>query len=94
MGLVVFVSGIESATNNEVCVQYVAVQMINKLVQASCKLVAALLQYLFISAFCWMLCEGVILYMMLVTVFGNKLNKKVFFFILGWGKLTSCLLRK
>ena len=26
------------------------------------------------------------LYMMLVTVFGNKLNKQRFFFILGWGK--------
>ena len=26
------------------------------------------------------------LYMMLVTVFGNKLNKRRFFLILGWGK--------
>ena len=26
--------------------------------------------------------------MMLVTVFGNKLNKRRFFFILGWGKHT------
>ena len=34
-----------------------------------------------------MLCEGVMLYMMLVTVFENKLNKRRFFFILGWGKL-------
>ena len=25
--------------------------------------------------------------MMLVTVFGNKLNHKCFFFVLGWGKL-------
>ena len=33
-----------------------------------------------------MLCEGVMLYMMLVTVFGNKLNKRQFFFLLGWGK--------
>ena len=33
-----------------------------------------------------MLCEGVMLYMMLVTVFGNKLNKKRFFLLLGWGK--------
>ena len=24
--------------------------------------------------------------MMLVTVFGNKLNKRYFFFFLGWGK--------
>ena len=33
-----------------------------------------------------MLCEGVMLYMMLVTVFGNKLNRRLFFFILGWGE--------
>jgi len=32
-----------------------------------------------------MLCEGVLLYMMLVTVFGNKLNTQRFFcFGLGW----------
>jgi len=55
-------------------------------VQGGCKFVAALLQYLFISAFCWMMCEGVMLYMMLVTVFENKLNKRRFFLILGWGK--------
>ena len=33
-----------------------------------------------------MLCEGIMLYMMLVTVFGNKLNNRRFFFVLGWGK--------
>ncbi|XP_065904876.1 latrophilin-like protein LAT-2 [Dysidea avara] len=69
LGLIVFVSGIETAT------EY----------RASCIIVAVLLQYFFISAFCWMLCEGVMLYMMLVTVFGNKLNRRLFFFILGWG---------
>ena len=38
-----------------------------------------------------MLCEGVLLYMMLVTVFGNKLNRRCFFFVLGWGKSTKLL---
>jgi len=33
-----------------------------------------------------MLCEGVMLFMMLVTVFGNRFNRQRFFFILGWGK--------
>ena len=47
---------------------------------------AVLLQYFFTSAFCWMLSEGVMLYMMLVTVFGNKFNRQWFFLILGWGK--------
>ena len=55
--------------------------------QVSCVVVAVLLQYFFTSAFCWMLCEGVMLYMMLVTVFGNKLNHQSFFLLLGWGEL-------
>ena len=38
-----------------------------------------------------MLCEGVFLYMMLVTMFGNRLNKRRFFFIMGWGKLPNYL---
>ena len=47
---------------------------------------AALLHYLFLAAFCWMLCEGVMLYLMLVVVF-SKLSKKWWFFLLlGWGK--------
>jgi len=48
--------------------------------------VAALLHYLFLAAFCWMLCEGVMLYLMLVVVF-SKLSKKWWFFLLlGWSK--------
>ena len=38
-----------------------------------------------------MLCEGVMLYMMLVTVFGNKLNRRSFLFFLGWGKYAILL---
>jgi len=46
--------------------------------------VAALLQYIFLAAFCWMLCEGVMLYLMLVVVF-SKLSKRWWFFLLlGW----------
>ena len=36
--------------------------------------IAALLHYLFASAFHWMLCEGVFLYLHDITVFGNKLR--------------------
>ena len=56
------------------------------LLQGTCVAVAVLLQYFFTSAFCWMLCEGVMLYMMLVTVFGNRLNRQWFFLMLGWGE--------
>ena len=54
--------------------------------------VAVLLHYLFTSAFCWMLCEGVILYLMLVVVFNNRFNNRLFFFALGWGMNTSTII--
>ena len=47
---------------------------------------AALLQYLFLSAFCWMMCEGVMLYLMLVVVFSKISKKWWFFLLLGWGQ--------
>ena len=54
--------------------------------QIGCAFVAALLHYIFLASFCWMLCEGVMLYLMLVVVF-SKLSKKWWFFlILGWGE--------
>ena len=56
------------------------------IMQVGCAFVAALLHYFFLAAFCWMLCEGVMLYLMLVVVF-SKLSKKWWFFlILGWGE--------
>jgi len=85
LGLLVFLAGIETATNNEVQ-NILQILIITLYFKGACKFVAALLQYLFTSAFCWMLCEGVMLYMMLVTVFGNKLNHYLFFLALGWGK--------
>ena len=45
---------------------------------------AALLQYLFLSAFCWMMCEGIMLYLMLIVVFSKLSNKWWFFLILGY----------
>ena len=47
---------------------------------------AVLLHYLFLSAFCWMLCEGVMLYLMLVVVFSTLSKKWWFFLIIGYGK--------
>ena len=43
------------------------------------------MQYFFLSAFCWMLCEGMMLYLMLVVVFSRLSEKWWFFMILGWG---------
>lgn len=44
-----------------------------------------MLQYFFLSAFSWMLCEGVLLYLMLVVVFSPLKKKWWFFMLLGWG---------
>ena len=48
---------------------------------------AALLHYFFTVVFCWMLCEGIILYFLLIKVFNNGLGqRKLFYLALGWGK--------
>ncbi len=55
--------------------------------------VAALLHYLFTTVFFWMLCEGIMLYLMLVLVFNQLFKKWWIFFIIGWGKfyfVTKC----
>lgn len=52
-----------------------------------CKAVTALIQYFFLVAFSWMLCEGIMLYLMLVRVFSTLKEKWWFFLLLGWGEL-------
>ena len=54
---------------------------------------AALLQYFFTAVFAWMLCEGLVLYFLLVKVFNTGLGeRKLFYLGLGWGKnLMVCL---
>ncbi len=55
--------------------------------QNFCKAVAALLHFFVLSAFGWMLCEGILLYILLIRVFDGVRGKhwKIFNFI-GWGK--------
>ena len=39
-----------------------------------------------------MLCEGVLLYILLVKVFGGGADDKVkYFYLLGWGNFVCCL---
>ena len=57
--------------------------------QIACRVVAALLHYFFLAAFCWMLCEGIMLYLMLVMVFSRLSKKWWLFLLLGWGKIAS-----
>ena len=63
-----------------------------------CKTVAILLHYAMMSMFCWMLVEGIHLYIVLVKVFrtGSHLKK---YALIGWGEylllvIKSKLLKK
>ena len=47
---------------------------------------AGLLHYLFMAVFAWMLCEGVMLYLMLVKVFTRLPARLWFFALLGYGE--------
>jgi hypothetical protein len=53
----------------------------------TCRIMTLLMHYFFLATFCWMLCEGIFHYLMLVVVFisGQKAYLRQFFF-LGWGR--------
>ena len=51
-----------------------------------CTTITALLHYLFLCVFCWMLAEGIMLYLLVVRVFGKVAQKWYYLLILGWGK--------
>jgi hypothetical protein len=50
-----------------------------------CEIVTVILHYLFLAVFCWMLCEGIFLYLMLVVVFDSGKTYWKRFSVLGWG---------
>ncbi|XP_056310595.1 adhesion G protein-coupled receptor E5-like isoform X2 [Danio aesculapii] len=52
--------------------------------QVACAIVAGLLHFFFLSAFCWMLLEGVQLYRMVVLVFHTTL-KQLYMYAVGYG---------
>ncbi|XP_073764818.1 adhesion G protein-coupled receptor E5 isoform X2 [Danio rerio] len=52
--------------------------------QVACAIVAGLLHFFFLSAFCWMLLEGVQLYRMVVLVFHTTL-KHLYLYAVGYG---------
>ncbi|KAK5610390.1 hypothetical protein CRENBAI_005404 [Crenichthys baileyi] len=50
-----------------------------------CKIMAVLLHFFFLSAFAWMLVEGLHLYSMVVKVFGSEGSKHFYYYSIGWG---------
>ena len=53
--------------------------------QDACVAVAALLQYFLMAAFCWMLVEGIYLYLFVVKVY-NIVDKMRVYQAISWGK--------
>ncbi|XP_062400031.1 adhesion G-protein coupled receptor D1 isoform X2 [Sardina pilchardus] len=57
-----------------------------------CKVMAVLLHFFFLSAFAWMLVEGLHLYSMVVKVFGSEGSKHIYYYGIGWGSpLVICV---
>lgn len=55
--------------------------------KVGCTVMAVLLHYFLLAVFCWMLCEGILLYFIIVKVIGAKVEEKVkWFLIFGWGR--------
>ena len=54
--------------------------------QMLCTTIAVVLHYLFLSSFCWMLAEGIMLYLLVVKVFGKMATRWYYSLFLGWGK--------
>ncbi|XP_037365771.1 adhesion G-protein coupled receptor D1 [Talpa occidentalis] len=50
-----------------------------------CRVLAVLLHFFFLSAFAWMLAEGLHLYSMVVQVFGAEDSKHLCYYGIGWG---------
>lgn len=57
--------------------------------QLPCKVMAVLLHFFFLSAFAWMLVEGLHLYSMVVKVFGSEGSKHFYYYGIGWGRSTQ-----
>ena len=55
-------------------------------VQAVCVIVAVIMQYLLMAAFCWMLVEGIYLYLFVVKVY-NINTKMHMYHVMSWGIL-------
>ena len=62
-------------------------------IQVACIVVTVLLHYFFLAAFCWMLCEGIIIYVLLAQVFYDGFFKRLrFYSMIGWGMHTYAVL--
>lgn len=54
--------------------------------QVPCQVLAVLLHFFFLSAFAWMLVEGLHLYSLVIRVFGSEDSKLRYYYGVGWGR--------
>ena len=54
--------------------------------QVVCKIIAVFMHYFYLTAFTWMLVEGLHLYLKVVQVFKTENVKILYYYIFGWGK--------
>ena len=91
IGLIIFVSGVETAKDIKVILLLYVVNTANLklfLFQVGCTAVAILLHYFFLAVFVWMLCEGIFVFIYFNFIFYTGFfAKRYFYFGLGWGKL-------
>ena len=59
--------------------------ILNPFIQSVCVAVAALMQYVFMAALCWMLVEGIYLYLFIVKVYNINHQIQVYHGMF-WGK--------
>ena len=71
-----------------VALQGVCVTMVTFVLQGACVTIAALVQYFLMAAFCWMLIEGIYLYLFVVKVY-NVSSKMKICHGASWGKFIS-----
>ncbi|XP_055971607.1 adhesion G-protein coupled receptor D1 [Sorex fumeus] len=58
-----------------------------------CRVLAVLLHYFFLSAFAWMLVEGLHLYSLVIKVFGSEDSQHLCYYGIGWGfPLLICII--
>ena len=84
--LVEFLQRRHSWTKRETEKKLIFWSFLSFLLQTACITSAVLMQYFLMAAFCWMLVEGIYLYLLVVKVY-NISNKMYIYHVMSWGML-------
>ena len=84
--LVEFLQRSHSWTKLETKKKWIFWSFLSFLLQTACITSAVLMQYFLMAAFCWMLVEGIYLYLLVVKVY-NISDKMYIYHVMSWGML-------